>query len=98
MTALQNVQCEILKQYLIGTIYGPEFLCGVESVQINMPVYSHFLGKRKYLGDSADGLVEGRLFINYCNRLHEISIMSHFTYQRMFERLVFSYKFQLLET
>jgi len=43
MAALQYVQCEILKQYLIGTTYGPEFLCGGESVQVSMPVYSQFL-------------------------------------------------------
>jgi hypothetical protein len=83
MAALQCVQCEILKQYLIGTSYATEFLYGGESVQVTMSVYSQFLGKRKYLGKSADVLVKWQLFINYFNMLHAISIVSHFTYQRM---------------
>jgi len=49
LAALPYVQCEILKQYLIGTTYGTEFLGGGESVQVNMPVYSQFLENENIL-------------------------------------------------
>jgi hypothetical protein len=60
-----------------------------------MPVYSQFLGKRKHLGDSADVLVECRILINCCNMLREISIMSHFTYQRMFGNISLQLKISI---